>query len=185
MVVMILSGDDISEALATGMLGITPHPDEYMYSSSSVDLRLGNVFTTFDIDNSDSGVFVTVERSDPEDVANRYGKRIELPSTEFLELAPGEFALAYTLERVELPEHLAARVEGKSSLARFGLSIHQTAPTVHAGFRGVLRLELANLGPFFCRLSPGIRICQLIIEELRTPYTMPLRSRFQDQSPSG
>ena len=182
---MIFSGDDISEALDRGVLRISPPPDKASYSTSSVDLTLGNVFTIFDIPSDDSGVFVTVDRSDPEQIADRYGRRIELRSTDYLELAPGQFALADTAERVELPLHLAARVEGKSSLARLGLSIHQTAPTVHAGFRGVLRLEVANVGPFLCRLSPGILICQLIIEEVKTPSALPLRSRFQDQSPSG
>lgn len=60
--------------------------------------------------------------------------------------------------------------------------VHQTAPTVHADFRGAIRLEIANVGPFVCRLTPGIRICQLIIEELKTPATEGLLSRFQDQA---
>ena len=180
---MILSDEDIMEALDQGVLSITPNPDEDLYSTSSVDLRLGNEFTVFDIPTEDSGVFVIVDRTDPEDLVERYGTRMVVPDTQFLELAPGQFALAYTLERIELPSHLAARVEGKSSLARLGLSIHQTAPTVHAGFRGFLRLEISNVGPFFCRLTPGIQICQLIIEEVKTPSTEPLQSRFQDQSP--
>ena len=81
-----------------------------------------------------------------------------------------------------MPLHLAARIEGRSSLARFGLSVHQTAPTIHADFRGAIRLEIANVGPFVCRLTPGIRICQLIVEELKTPATEGLLSRFQDQT---
>ncbi len=180
---MIYSRDDIREALEQGTLVITPRPEEGMYSTSSVDLRLGNSFTVFDSPSEDSGVFVTVGRSEPEEIAAQYGKRKEISDNRYLELKPGHFVLSNTVERVQLPLHLAARVEGKSSLARFGVSIHQTAPTVHAGFRGTIRLEISNVGPFLCRLTPGIPICQLIIEELKTPATEPLRSRFQNQSP--
>lgn len=180
---MIYSREDIREALEQGALVIDPVPDEGMYSTSTVDLRLGNRFITFDNPSEDAGVFVTVGRSEPEEIAARYGQGREIPTTDYLELQPGQFTLATTLERIELPLHLAARVEGKSSLARFGLSIHQTAPTIHADFRGNIRLEISNAGPFLCRLTPGIAICQLIIEELKTPASEPLRSRFQDQSP--
>lgn len=154
-----------------------------MYSTSSVDLRLGNSFIVFDLPSVDSGVFVTLGTSEPEQIADRYGTQREISSNEHLELRPGQFALSYTLERVELPLNLAARVEGKSSFARFGLSIHQTAPTIHANFRGNIRLEISNAGPFFCRLTPGMPICQLIFEELKTPSVSPLRSRFQNQQP--
>lgn len=180
---MIYSRDDIKEALEQGILAIDPVPDNSMYSTSSVDLRLASSFTIFDQASDDSGVYVTAGVSDPEDIAAQYGTRREISSSGYLELKPGQFVLAYTVERVELPLHLAARVEGKSSMARFGLSIHQTAPTIHADFRGNIRLEISNAGPFLCRLSPGEPICQLIVEEVRTPTTERLRSRFQEQHP--
>ena len=180
---MLYSKDDIKEALAQGRLVIEPPPDEGMYSTSAVDLRLGNSFIVLDNPSPDAGVFVTVGISDPEEIAAQYGTRREVPPSDYLELKPGQFVLANTVERVELPLSLAARVEGKSSLARFGLSIHQTAPIIHADFRGAIRLEISNVGPFLCRLTPGIPICQLTFEELKTPATEPLRSRFQDQNP--
>ena len=180
---MIFSRDDLRRALEQRALTIDPFPDASMYSTSAVDLRLGNSFTVFDSPSEDSGVFVTVGRSEPETSAAQYGRQLYIPTDGYLELTPGQFVLAGTLERVEMPLHLAAKVEGKSSLARFGLSIHQTAPTIHADFRGTIRLEISNVGPFLCRLTPGIQICQLIIEELKTPATEPLHSRFQDQSP--
>ena len=77
-----------------------------------------------------------------------------IPTNSYIELKPNAFALAYTVERLTLLLHLAARVEGKSSVARWGLSIYQTAPTIHAGFRGNIRLEISNVGPFVCRLAP-------------------------------
>ena len=180
---MIFSSEDIRKALADGQLVIEPPPNDGMFSTSSVDLRLGNRFTIFDSPSHDAGVFVTIGTSEPEEIANRFGQRVDISLSSYLELKPGQFILADTMERVELPLSLAARVEGKSSLARFGLSIHQTAPTIHADFRGTIRLEISNVGPFVCRLTPGIPICQLIVEELKSPAIEPLRSRFQDQNP--
>lgn len=87
-------------------------------------------------------------------------------------LASKKFVLGWTIERVELPVHakLAARVEGKSSLARFGLGVHITAPTIHSGFALPIRLEIINHGYLPIRLRTGMRICQLIFElTLGTP----------------
>ena len=179
---MIYSGQNIADALRLGQLVIDPPPDNDMFATSAVDLRLGRRFSVFDRPLPGSGVFVTVGQTEPEAMAARYGALKEVADGEYLELPPGAFVLTSTMERVALPLHLAARVEGKSSVARFGLSIHQTAPTVHADFRGNIRLEIANVGPFVCRLIPGTRICQLIVEELKDPTSEPLRSRFQDQT---
>ncbi len=94
---------------------------------------------------------------------------------------PGQFVLAYTKERVKLPNYLSGRIEGRSSFARLGISIHQTAPTVHATFEGQLRLEILNNGPYECRLSPDLRICQLVLERLGSPAITRLNSLFQQQ----
>ena len=179
---MIYSGQNIADALQSGLLVIDPPPSEEMFATSAVDLRLGRRFSVFEKPIPGAGVFVTIGRAQPEAVAARYGVVKEVPDGEYLEPEPGEFALTSTLERVAMPLHLAARVEGKSSVARFGLSIHQSAPTIHADFRGNIRLEISNVGPFACRLVPGSRICQLIVEELKDPASEPLRSRFQDQT---
>jgi dCTP deaminase len=75
-------------------------------------------------------------------------------------------------EYVNLPmdSRLAARVEGKSSLARIGVGVHITAPTIHAGFEGQIRLEIMNHGHLPVTIKPGMRICQLIFEQtLGTP----------------
>jgi dCTP deaminase len=87
-------------------------------------------------------------------------------------LVPRRLLLAWTRERLALPltSRLAARVEGKSSLARLGVGIHITAPTIHAGFSGQIQLEVINHGPADVVLRPGMRICQLIFETtLGTP----------------
>src|SRR6202034_2954534 len=82
-------------------------------------------------------------------------------------LVPKKLILGWSAEYIDLRNdaRLAARVEGKSSLARLGLGVHVTAPTIHAGFDGRIRLEIINHGLIPIRLRAGMRICQLIFEQ--------------------
>jgi dCTP deaminase len=96
---------------------------------------------------------------------------IEIPK-EGYPLPPRMLVLGWTREYVDLKTaaRLSGRVEGKSSLARLGLGIHVTAPTIHSGFNGRIRLEMINHGGLPIRLRSGMRICQLIFEAtLGTP----------------
>jgi dCTP deaminase len=101
-----------------------------------------------------------------------------------------KFVLGQTIEEVNFPispagQFFAARLEGKSSLARCGILVHFTAQTIHAGFRGKITLEIINLGPFDFLLTPDMFICQLIIEEVKgSPVNAP--NQFIGQStPAG
>src|SRR5258708_6917479 len=99
----------------------------------------------------------------------------------------GEFNifLGWTEENVELPieARLAARVEGKSSLARLGIGIHITAPTIHAGFKGPIQLEICNHGPLKVKLTPGMPVCQLIFEQTLGTPEKGYKGQFYAQSP--
>lgn len=78
---------------------------------------------------------------------------------------------------------LAARIEGKSSFARCGLLVHFTAPTVHAGWKGRLTLEIKNLGSNPVTLYQGMPICQLILEEvLGIPFSQSQPVRGSNRS---
>jgi dCTP deaminase len=101
-------------------------------------------------------------------------------------LHPGEFVLGTTIERVELPDDLVARLEGKSSLGRLGLLIHSTAGFIDAGYRGHLTLELSNVANLPITLYPGMKIGQISLFQLSTPARSPygterLRSKYLDQ----
>ena len=96
-------------------------------------------------------------------------------------LSPNRLTLGQTGEIVELPLHLAARIEGKSSLARLGVSIHATAPTVLPGFKGRLTLEMNNIGPYDVVLKRGMLIAQLIVERVGLPVLRKYRGQFQGQ----
>lgn len=85
-------------------------------------------------------------------------------------LEPGEFVLAMTHESVSIPTHLIGHVEGRSTYARVGLSMHQTAPWIQPGWRGPIALEIRNSGTFAIELTPLIdRPCQLVFFELSSP----------------
>ena len=98
-------------------------------------------------------------------------------------IKPDEFVLAVTLEKIHLPEEsqIAARIEGRSTFARIGLSIHVTAPTIHLGFRGHLVLEIKNHGGLDIRLTPGMAICQLIFERVEQPASRGIDTSYQEQ----
>lgn len=182
---MPLSNRDIRAEIARGGLKFDPPIEDSQFSSSSVDLRLGNAFTTANKPEPGVSIAVDPSQTSPERVMSVYGERVVIPSGEMFRLEPGAFVLGYTLESVELPNYLSARIEGKSSLARFGVSVHQTAPTVHAGFSGQLRLEISNIGPFTILLEPGTLFCQLIVENLSSPAEGADESQYQGQAGDG
>ena len=179
---MILSDREIWMEIGSERLKFTPNIEPEQVTSSAVDLRLSDQFTTFN--PPVTGIETIIDLAsigNVERVAELYGQTETVqPGGSFL-FQTGRLVLAYTLEFIEMPNYLAARVEGRSSLARLGISIHQTAPTVHATFEGQIRLEMSNNGPYACRLYPGQKICQLVIERLGSPSIITLKSPFQGQ----
>ena len=181
---MVLSDHEIWMEIKSGRLAFAPELASYQVSPSSIDLHLGDTFTRFS-KSSMAGVSTSIDLSELDDVeefASIHGKEVKLSPEEKLTLGPDQFALAYTREHLTIPNYLAGRIEGRSSFARLGISIHQTAPTVHATFRGHLRLEVRNNGVYECKFTPGIRICQLVLERLGSPSVTTLESKFQDAS---
>lgn len=188
---MILSNTEIQKAIDQGLLVIKPEPAPRKpsaasalscpYDTTSVDLRLGPVLSV-----PIAGSF-TYDLRIP-GLANFLGRNcnhVAIDPQGGFALQPNAFVLGSTLEEVELPltgsRVLAARVEGKSSFARCGLLVHFTAPTVHAGWKGQLTLEIKNLGCNPVTLYRGMPICQLILEEvLGTPFPNP--SQFAGQT---
>jgi dCTP deaminase len=174
---VILSNIEIQRAMDEGRLVIEPEPlprrpkaGEYCpYDTHAVDLRLHGEVA---VPQAGPYHYDVTEPGTLSEVIARNSQRITLTDDEPYALAPHQFILGRTLERVELPvdkgtPHLAARIEGKSSRARCGLMVHFTSPTVHPGWAGPLTLEIINLGPQTILLRPGMHIAQLIVEEVR------------------
>lgn len=191
---MILSNVAIQKALDERRLVIEPEPSPRRltpgtphcpYQPSAVDLRLSSEVSVYRGDTSPIAIDLTRGRF--RELASSVMEPRTLTSDQPLTLAPNRFILGRTHETVELPllgngdGSLAARVEGKSSYARCGLLVHFTAPTIHAGFKGTITLEMINLGPYSIVLHQLMPICQLLVEEVRG---VPFRndSQFHGQS---
>jgi dCTP deaminase len=112
-----------------------------------------------------------------------YCTREDLKTRPF-NVEPGMFVIGRTKEWVQLSNHLAASVEGRSSQARLGLVVHLTAPKIDPGFSGQITLEMYNYGRFTLQLREGQRICSLIVSKLARPARTAYSGRFQNQGRS-
>lgn len=190
---MILCRKDIKKAIKVGDLIISPEPEESQYSTSALDLRVGPKFYKFK--DVKEGFELTVDfdllRKSSESYKNLmdYIERVEPDSDGAIVLKPNGFLLMETLEKVKLPleGQLAGRVEGRSSLARLGISVHMTAPTIHCGFSGPIYLEVKNEGPFHVKIWPTkTPICQLVFERVSSrPIDQPDTIFMEQDSPTG
>ncbi|HVT13101.1 MAG TPA: dCTP deaminase [Fimbriimonadaceae bacterium] len=183
---MVLTDKDILGALEKGELIIDPAPSARSYSSTSVDLKLGKNIQVWKEPPPKGVEPQVIVPADPDfnctDIIKACSDLIEIPACGYV-MEPRTFILGWTEEYVELinDSHIAARVEGKSSIARLGVGVHITAPTIHAGFRGEIQLEMFNLGPHRIRLKPGMRICQLIFEKTTGAADHPYEGQFSGQ----
>ena len=151
---MLLSDRDITAAIAEGRLGIDPY-DKGLVQPSSIDVRLDRFFRVFNN--------ARYTHIDPALQQDDLTTLVEPDGDEPFVLHPGEFVLGSTLEVVTIPDDLAARLEGKSSLGRLGLLTHSTAGFVDPGFSGHITLELSNVANLPITLWPGMKIGQLCL----------------------
>ena len=189
---MVLSDESIKRALASGDLKIDPIPTDEQYQTSAVNIFLGDSFRVWDASKfSPQGVKVELNLAEQDfsDTANAFTIPAPRESDNSVVLPPFSVKptvlLCLTRESICLKKEaaLAARVEGRSSLARIGLVVHLTAPTIHAGFEGQITLEIVNHGPFYIKFIPNrTMVCQFIIEQLDAPATGPLNTAFQGQT---
>jgi len=171
---VILTDREIQAAIDCKQIIVDPAPDVDAYSSTSLDLTLSRALRIWKMERVkgvEQIICPATEGYQFADFAKEYSDLKELDGEGYV-IKPQEFVLGWTEQNIELPtaSRLAARVEGKSSLARLGIGIHITAPTIHAGFQGPIQLEIYNHGLLKVRLVPGMRVCQLIFEQcLGTP----------------
>lgn len=174
---MLLSDGDIRAELQAGRVGLLPY-DEEMVQPSSVDVRLDRWFRVFE-NHKYAQIDPRLEQPD-------LTRLIEPEGDEPFVLHPGEFVLGSTYEMVSLPDDIAGRLEGKSSLGRLGLLTHSTAGFIDPGFSGHVTLELSNVATLPILLYPGMKIGQLCLIRLSSPAQFPygsskVGSRYQGQ----
>ncbi len=164
---MLLSDRDIRAELDSGRVVLDPD-DRAMLQPSSVDVRMDRFFRLFD--NHKYAVI------DPAEEQPDLTRLVDVEPGEAFVLHPGEFVLASTYEVVTLPDDVAARLEGKSSLGRLGLLTHSTAGFIDPGFSGHVTLELSNVATLPIKLWPGMKIGQLCFFRLSSAAEHPYGS---------
>src|SRR6187401_969682 len=174
----VLSDRDIRAAMQGGRVRIDPY-DPACLQPSSVDLHLDSDFRVF---RNNRYAFIDPRTSQPD-----LTELVSVEGDDPFILHPNEFVLGQTLEWVELPDDLVARLEGRSSLGRLGLLIHSTAGYVDPGWKGNLTLELSNVANLPIALYYGMRIGQISFFRMSSPVERPygsrdLGSKYQGQS---
>ena len=174
---MLLSDRDIRSEIQSGRVAVEPF-DEAMIQPSSVDVRLDKFFRVFE-NHKYSVIDPSIEQAE-------LTREVIADDDEAFILHPGEFVLASTYEIITLPDDIAGRLEGKSSLGRLGLLTHSTAGFIDPGFSGHITLELSNVANLPVKLYPGMKIGQLCLIKLSSPAEHPYgsaiyASRYQGQ----
>ncbi len=170
---MILVDWQILDRIGRGHITIDPF-DKNLVQPNSLDIRLGNHFVWYEPSDR------VIDPHDRDSIAADTG---EMQADEFV-LRPGGFVLARTLETIGLPDNIVATIEGKSSIARLGVTLHQTGGWIDAGFRGSITLEMANVNTRPVRVYAGMPIGQLVFyttERAANPYYSKGDAKYLDQ----
>jgi dCTP deaminase len=170
---MILVDWQILDRIERGHLTIDPY-DRSLVQPNSIDIRLGNHFVWY---------------KPGSEVIDPYNKDsviadVEETHADFFILEPGRFILAETLECIGLPDNIVATIEGKSSIARLGVTLHQTGGWIDAGFRGTITLEMCNVNTRPVKIYAGMPIGQLVFyttERAENPYYKKGDAKYLDQ----
>lgn len=173
---MILSDRDIKKNIKIGKISILPEPK---IEGSSVDLTLANKFKIVEANDSQGSVAI---------INPRYEQRIHncfLETDGSYLICPGEMVLGATSERIKIDDSFSAFVQGRSSIARLGLEV-ECAGFCDAGFEGTITLEIVNNSKYPIKLTPGIKICQLIfipmLSKPEFPYNKKLSAKYMGQT---
>lgn len=191
---MILSDREMRLSMERRSVTVEPLPPAARWSSTALDLTLDTELLIWRPDGAGDPAHPIAPGSHEfnyTELVRDHAIRSSIAGAGHV-LGPGEFVLGWTVEKIQLPHRsrLAARVEGKSSLARLGLGVHVTAPTIHSGFgfdpshpekRLPLQLEIWNIGPLHLRLTAGMAICQLVFEEVHGTPEKGYAGLFVDQ----
>ena len=174
---MVLSDRTIARLIDEGRIGIDPY-DPTLLQPSSVDVRVDRFFRVFH-----NARYPYIDVKEPQEGLTEL---VEIDEDRPFILHPGEFVLGSTLERIQLPDDLVARLEGKSSLGRLGLLIHSTAGFIDPGWDGHVTLELSNVANLPITIYYGMKIGQLSFVQLTEPAETPygsggLGSKYQGQ----
>ena len=170
---MILVDWQIEDRIRHGFIKVEPY-EPGLIQPNSLDIRLGSHFVWYVPGEA------VIDPYEKESVCSD----VEEMVADSIVLAPGQFLLAETLETIELPDDVVASIEGKSSIARLGIELHQTGGWIDAGFRGTITLEMCNVNARPVRIYAGMPIGQLVFyrtDRAARPYYMKRDAKYMDQ----
>jgi dCTP deaminase len=170
---MILVDWEIADHIKRGFIGVNPY-DPALVQPNSLDIRLGNHFVWYE---------------SCDDIIDPYKRETILSHTNeqkmpYFDIIPGKFVLAETLETITLPDNIVSSIEGKSSVARLGIELHQTGGWIDAGFSGTITLEMCNVNCRPVRVYAGMPIGQLVFYMTKRcicPYNKKSDAKYQNQ----
>ncbi|HDQ08097.1 MAG TPA: dCTP deaminase [Methanoculleus sp.] len=170
---MILVDWQIQNRIERGHIKIDPYDVQFV-QPNSLDIRLGNHFVWYE--ESDD----VIDPYDQQTVTSH----VHETHAEYIDVPPGMFLLAETHECIALPDDIVATIEGKSSIARLGIALHQTGGWIDAGFCGTITLEISNANQRPVRLYSGMPIGQLVFyttERAEKPYGSKGDAKYLNQ----
>ena len=172
---IMLTRKRILEYLSAREIVVDPILNEKQIDCASIDLRLDNYFIEFK--TAKTGVI------DPAEIQNEYKNFLEMIELEFFQdvyyLQPKKFILAQTFEYLALPDHIVGHLEGRSTVAREGLTVHAAAGMVDPGFRGHLVFEMLNAGEMPIKLYPLMKVAKIAFHD--TEKTMKYGGEYNIQ----
>lgn len=178
---MLLSDVDLRKVLQSGELVVDGWTDpnkggDWCIRPASMLLHLGREFRMF-------GYMADGDVIDPEDPPDMHSVAMD----RYVLLPPGGFILGHTVEHVRFPNWLAGKVDGRSTLARLGLQVHQTAGHIDPGFAGQITLELHNVAHKPIKLRVGMAIVKMEVMRLTSAAEKPygaagVESPYQNQA---
>jgi dCTP deaminase len=172
----LLPDHKIARELAYGELEVEPVNLEEQLQPASLDVRLGKHFKQF---NPENGRIIDVDEGVESMIEEKLNENDEIV------IYPGDFFLADTKESFSIPDDILGELTGRSSVARLGITVHQTAGIFDPGFSapsGVL--EITNVGNRPVKLKPGMRIAQMTFNKLDGSANNPYNSednKYQGQ----
>lgn len=165
---MILTKPEILNQIKKGKVGVEPF-DENAVGPASIDLTLSEeirIFTHSKVEVDENTDYKKITKTI--NVSKGYN------------LKPGELVLGITKEKITFPENICGWLNSRSRFARIGLMSHITAPFIAPGISNHQVLEIYNSSKHTIKLIPGVKICQLVLEECKGKAKY--QGKFKDQT---
>ena len=157
---MFLSDVDIKKGVESGALTIQPFNVNQL-QLASYDVTLGNEFEV--VDRHQIGA------SDPARKIYPATRKLVVPDDGEFVLHPGENVLGKQREFIGVDNEHLIILSGKSSLARIGLVVHNTAMLFNPGHHFYPTFELVNASSIPIILRPGMQVAQILFAKLTSP----------------